>query len=141
MAKFRKGETRPINAGRRAGSANKTTSLLKEAVLLAAELEGDISLQHLKKTALYAESEEEAAKRGGLVGYLRFLARKHPQAFTTLLGKVLPLQVRVEARTETICRTVNEVRQELERRGIPLEAVAALLIESHKAEPEEDGNK
>jgi hypothetical protein len=80
--------------------------------------------------ALYGESEEETAKRGGLVGYLRFLAREHPQAFATLLGKVLPLQVRVEARTETIYRTVSEVREELERRGIPLEAVAPLLIES-----------
>jgi hypothetical protein len=45
MAKFKKGESRPTNAGRRRGSVNKTTSLLKEAILLAAELEGDVSLQ------------------------------------------------------------------------------------------------
>jgi hypothetical protein len=140
MGKFIKGKKRPAKAGRRPGSVNRTTGLLKEAILLAAELEGDVSLQRLKKTAVYGESEEEAAKRGGLVGYLRFVARKHPQAFTTLLGKVLPLQVRVEARTETIYRTVSEVREELERRGIPLEAVAPLLIES-QTELEENENR
>jgi len=138
MGKFKKGQKRPGNAGRREGSVNKTTRLLKEAVLLAAELEGDVSLQRLKEMALYSESERETARRGGLVGYLRFLARKHPQAFTTLLGKVLPLQVHVEARTETVYRTVSDVREELERRGIPLEAVAPLLIEANKTEPNED---
>jgi hypothetical protein len=141
MGKFRKGAKRPANAGRKPGSINKTTVVLREAVLLAAELEGDVSLQPLKKAALCGASDEEVAKRGGLVGYLRFLARKHPQAFTTLLGKVLPLQVRVEARTETIYRTVSEVRAELERRGIPLEAVAPLLIEADKTEPEDDDDK
>ena len=141
MAKFRKGDKRPINAGRRSGSANKTTTLLKEAVLLAADLEGDVSLQRLKGTALHGESEEEAAKRGGLIGYLRFLARKYPQAFATLLGKVLPLQVRVEARTETVYRTVSEIREELERRGIPLEAVAPLLIEADRTESKENESK
>src|SRR5689334_20855466 len=84
MGKFRKGAKRPANAGRKPGMINKTTGVLREAVLLAAELEGDVSLQPLKKGTC-GESEEEAAKRGGLVGYLRFLARKHPQAFTTLV--------------------------------------------------------
>ena len=76
MGKFRKGAKRPANAGRKPWSINKTTGVLREAVLLAAELEGDVSLQPLKKAALCGESEEEAAKRGGLVGYLRFLARR-----------------------------------------------------------------
>ena len=88
MGKFKEGENRPPNAGRRRGSINKTTGLLKEAILLAAELEGDVSLQDVKKSALlYRESDKEAAKkRGGLLGYLRYIARVHPQSFVGLLN-------------------------------------------------------
>jgi hypothetical protein len=139
MAKFIKGKKRPINAGRKPGSINKNTRLLKEAILIAAELEGDVALQKFKTAAeRYRESEKEAAKRGGLVGYLRYLARSHPQSFATLLGRVLPTQVRVDARTETIFRTLEEVQEEMARRGMPLEAFGPLLIESRALEPEDD---
>jgi hypothetical protein len=91
MSKFKKGHQRSRNAGRRRGSENKTTGLLKEAVLLAAELEGDISLQAFKSAAaLHRENDQEAAIRGGLVGYLRFLAREHPPVFATLLARSCP---------------------------------------------------
>lgn len=88
MGKFKKDENRPPNAGRRRGSINKTTGLLKDAILLAAELEGDVSLQDVKNSALlYRESDKEAAKkRGGLLGYLRYIARVHPQSFVGLLN-------------------------------------------------------
>jgi hypothetical protein len=41
MARFVRGAKRPINAGRKRGSVNRKTAILKEAILLAAELEGD----------------------------------------------------------------------------------------------------
>lgn len=52
--------------------ANKTTALLKDAILQAAEAAGG---------------------EDGVVGYLTCLAKDEPVAFSTLLGKVLPLQV------------------------------------------------
>lgn len=58
--------------GRPKGSPNKTTALLKDAILQAAEAAGD--------------SE-------GMVGYLTAQAKANPAAFLTLLGKVLPMQV------------------------------------------------
>ncbi|GKX35271.1 MAG: hypothetical protein MnENMB40S_28890 [Rhizobiaceae bacterium MnEN-MB40S] len=58
--------------GRPKGSPNKTTALLKDAVLEAAERAGD---------------------KEGMVGYLEKQARDNPTAFLTLLGKVLPAQV------------------------------------------------
>lgn len=61
-------------AGRPKGSPNRTTALLKEAIILAAEQQGDNGAE-------------------GLVGYCRFLARDEPKAFAQLLGKVLPMQV------------------------------------------------
>lgn len=64
----------PPNAGkgRKKGVPNKTTALLKDAILQAAEKAGD---------------------KEGMVGYLTRQADENPAAFLTLLGKVLPMQI------------------------------------------------
>lgn len=62
--------------GRQKGTPNKTTSLLKDAILQAAELTG-----------------RDAAGTDGLIGYCQYLATKEPKAFASLMGRVLPLQV------------------------------------------------
>jgi hypothetical protein len=64
--------TRPKTGGRKKGTPNKTTALLKDAVLLAAG---------------------NAGKAEGLVGYLTAQAVLNPGPFMALLGKVLPLQL------------------------------------------------
>lgn len=58
--------------GRQKGTPNKTTALLKDAVLKAAE---------------------NAGAEDGLVGYLEKQATENPGPFLALLGKVLPMQV------------------------------------------------
>jgi hypothetical protein len=60
--------------GRPRGVPNKTTTLLKDAVLMAAETAG-------------------GGKPDGLVNFLVMQARQNPGPFMTLLGKVLPTQV------------------------------------------------
>lgn len=57
--------------GRPKGASNKTTTLLKDAILMAGE----------------------QAHPEGLVGYLRQQSVDNPSAYMTLLGKVLPLQI------------------------------------------------
>jgi hypothetical protein len=121
MPKFEKGAKRPPNAGRKVGSTNKTTGVLKEAILLAAQQIGDLNERG----------------RDGLVGYLRFLARSYPQAYVSLLGRVLPLQVRVDGQAEVTYRTVVEVEREMASRGFPVEEVARLLTQA--AQPEKEG--
>lgn len=59
--------------GRPKGSANKTTTALREALLEAATAAGG---------------------DGGLVGYLTQQAIENPTSFLPLLGKVLPLDVK-----------------------------------------------
>lgn len=61
--------------GRPKGSVNKTTALLKDAILQAAETAGGSK---------------------GTVGYLTEQAKKNPQVFIPLLGKVLPMQVQLD---------------------------------------------
>jgi hypothetical protein len=63
-------------AGRPKGAANKTTALLKEAIIRAAEATG-----------------EDMQGKGKLTGYCKFLAKTEPKAFAQLLGKVLPMQI------------------------------------------------
>lgn len=62
--------------GRKQGVPNKTTTALKEAILHAAEATG-----------------EDGEGKGGLTGYLKHVARSDVKAFSSLLGKVLPMQV------------------------------------------------
>jgi hypothetical protein len=69
--KFKPGKPRPANAGRKAGTPNRHTALLKDAILQAAA----------------------GAGGGDLVAYLQQQAKENPGPFLALLGKVLPLQV------------------------------------------------
>lgn len=62
--------------GRPKGSLNKTTAVLKDAILAGATAVG-----------------EDGNGRDGLEGYCRYLAKKEPRAFAGLMGKVLPMTV------------------------------------------------
>lgn len=70
-AQKRIGEGKP-GPGRPKGSPNKTTAMLKDAVL---------------------EAAAKAGGKAGLVGYLQRQADENPTAFMSLLGKAMPLQV------------------------------------------------
>lgn len=84
-------EKNPIKArkpgpGRPKGMPNKTTALLKDAILQAAEKAGD---------------------KDGLVGYLTIQARENPGPFLSLLGKVLPMQVTGDASSPLVVEIVR----------------------------------
>lgn len=62
--------------GRKKGVPNKTTAVLKDAIILAAEAVG-----------------QDGSGAGGLTGYLVHVAKSDVKAFAGLLGRVLPMQV------------------------------------------------
>jgi len=89
-------------SGRKKGTPNKTTKLMKESILLAAERSGQAMVEKL-----YGKSEEEAdqrfveqARKDGMTAYLQIMAEAQPTAFMALMGKVLPLQVKAEVEGE-----------------------------------------
>ncbi|MDA1093708.1 MAG: hypothetical protein O3A25_10650 [Acidobacteria bacterium] len=71
VGRFQRGRSGHLQ-GRPAGTPNRVTRVLKEAVL-------------------------EALDRVGGVAYLEQVALTHPQVFVALLGRVLPLTVKGEA--------------------------------------------
>jgi hypothetical protein len=71
--------------GRKAGTPNKTTALLKDAILKAATDAGN----------------------GDLAGYLQRQAQENPAAFMALLGRVLPLQVAGDPDNPLVLETVD----------------------------------
>ena len=75
--RFAKGIMPPRRAK---GVPNKTTRVLKEAVILAAEQVG-----------------EDKKGKDGLLGYLRNIAKSDFKCYTQLLLKVLPLQITGDA--------------------------------------------
>ena len=83
----------PRSPGRPKGSLNKTTALLKEAILAGAENVG-----------------MDGKGRNGLEGYCQYLAAEQPRAFAALLGKVLPMQVTGDPNNpaQIVFRTVYE---------------------------------
>ncbi|WP_434733752.1 hypothetical protein NL154_05640 [Rhizobium sp. YTUHZ044] len=80
--------------GRAKGTPNKTTALLKDAILKAAAQAGD-------------DFGSE-----GLVSYLQAQAKLNPGPFMSLLGKVLPMQVTSEdgGPVGVVFKTVYETR-------------------------------
>ena len=78
--------------GRPKGSRNKTTTALKEAILLAAEEHG-----------FNGEGDD------GLKGYLRMVAGTDVKAFASLLGKVLPMTVAGDPDNPVIHKVVREI--------------------------------
>jgi hypothetical protein len=119
--KFKQGDPNP-GRGRPKGSENKVSRILKDAIMLAAELAGD-RLRKNKRLKLTAED--------GVVAYLEHVALTEPKAFLPLLAKVLPLQV--HEKTEYYRRekyvTVEQARDRLRERGIPIEEANYLLLE------------
>ena len=99
-------------AGRKQGSTNKMPRLLKEAILMAAELEGS-----------------NGNGKDKLVGFLRHVARDDLRSFVMLLGRVLPLQVHTKGdmRLEVPYRSVDEIRRELASRGITMEVIQRIM--------------
>jgi len=108
--RFRKGDGRDRRRG-----INKHTRILKDAIMLAAEIEG-----------------QDGEGTGKLVGFMRKVAQQDLRAFCMLLGRVIPLQVEAKTLDEdkpkrTTYRSVEEVKRELASRGISMDIMFKIM--------------
>jgi hypothetical protein len=99
---FKKGTPKPSNSGRTKGKRNKTTLVLREAALFAAEACG-----------------EDGKGKNGLVGFLMSLAQHQPAVFGRLLEKILPMQASSD-RATTGRLSAAEAATRLRERGLPV---------------------
>jgi len=81
------GQGKPKTGDRQKGTLNKTSALLKDAVLEAADTAGG---------------------KEGRVGYLRLQARENPVAFMGLLKKLVPSQIAAEV-TQGVATVTDEM--------------------------------
>lgn len=105
LHRFKKGDPRPEGAGRQKGKPNKTTMLLKEAIIMAAECEG-----------------LDRRGKDGLVGYLRQLSRREPAVFGRLMEKLLPYQLTGKdgSPMQMVHTTKAELVERFKERGLPM---------------------
>lgn len=80
----------PKTGGRKKGTPNKNTAILKDAILTAAQLAG-------------------GGDENGLVNYLQTQATANPGPFMALLGKVMPLQIAGDAENPLVTITKIEL--------------------------------
>jgi hypothetical protein len=104
-------KSRPEGSGRKKGQPNILTRELKEAIVTAAAMHG-----------------EDGKGKNELIGYLFRLAKnKDPYLFTGLLKAIIPLQVQMGGTPqEKPYQSAEEVRAELERRGLPKQTIYRL---------------
>ena len=81
------GQGKPKTDIQQKGTINKTSALLKDAILEAADTAGG---------------------KAGLVGYLRSQARENSVAFMGLLGKLVPSQIAAEV-TQSVATVTAEI--------------------------------
>jgi hypothetical protein len=99
---FKKGRAK--TGGRKAGTPNKRTKELNEAVVEAMERTG------------YDGNGLE-----GMVGYLRHLAENHPGSFASLVSRLLPLKM--AAAVDVKLQSHEQILRQLRLRKIPIDHI------------------
>lgn len=131
--------------GRTKGSLNKTTRLLKDAILEAGKLAGADVLNQATQAA--RREWRKAMKEGrndveklhdaynalrryrdagpdGLTEYLRWLAHQHPKSYAALLGRVLPYHLTAKVdHTHKEYKSRDDILQRLKESGVPIHSI------------------
>jgi hypothetical protein len=63
---------------------------------------------------------------------LRWAGKCEPKSFLNILGKLLPLQVKVDSFTQTVYHSFEELQHDISQRGLSMRGFGQLLLEAHK---------
>lgn len=118
--RFKKGEGRGYpGSGRKPGTANQISALVRAAVVGAGEAIGFPKWDNKNKDWIYGE--------GGLQGYIEWMALNSPKAYASLLSKLLPTQVTGEDGGPVKVKIIDE--------SVTPQQAAQLYMETLKAPP------
>jgi hypothetical protein len=108
--------------GRRKGSPNRMGTLLKDAIIKAAEELGEMEYVRTGRNGTSRWNWRKG--KGGLLGYLKWMGVHEPKAFAVLLGRVIPLHVVGDVdHTHHVLRDKADIQEELRERGIPIRTI------------------
>jgi hypothetical protein len=95
----------------------KTTRILKDALIIAAEAAGAPQIEYDNETGRIISAEPGP---GGLHAYLLNAALYHPRTFLNMLAKCMPYQLnmKTDVAEPRVYESVEEVRKEIIERGL-----------------------
>jgi hypothetical protein len=128
---FKKGEDPKRSPGRPAGSPNRISRTMKEAVVGAVELLGSTDLDKWEQIIKDAENDPDPYRRFFTIAAVRDL-----KIFMTVVGRMIPSHV-IHSKPQRYM-TVAQAKAELRAAGVPdsaLEHMPTLSI--HDVDPEE----
>lgn len=133
---FQKGKPKPPNTGRKLGTPNKTTKLIKDALTGSAEqlgmMEPIYRMREITRSGrkVKVATEEiigwKATGKGGMTGYLVWLGQHYPRSYSVLLGRLLPIQVNAKM---DIAPTVAEKFSKIDVKSMTLAEKMATMKE------------
>jgi general stress protein YciG len=110
VTRFKKGQQRLPNSGRKPGQANHMTIAMRDAVVQAMEYAGEKRWN--RKTKAW-----DKAGPGGMLGYMIHLALHNEALFTPFAQRVLPMHVHATVQNARY-KTEDEIRALCVARGI-----------------------
>ena len=117
--------------GRPRGRPNQVTSVLRNAILLAAERVGRPAVRTDENGTVHLEPTGQ----DGLLGYLIHIALTDTRSFVSLLSRILPMKLDAQflgVDPDKKIKTVEELRAELESRGLPAAFIELIAKKSEE---------
>jgi hypothetical protein len=128
---FKKGEDPKRSPGRPAGSPNRISHTMKEAVVSAVELLGSTDLDQWEAIIKLAKDDPDPYRR-----FFTIAAVKDLKVFMAVVGKMVPHHV-VHSKQQRYM-TVAQARAELREAGVPDSALKHMpTLSIHDVDPEE----
>lgn len=137
--------TKGPGPGRPKGSPNKIGAQLKELFIQAANNVGAFTIETVpirdrKTDKIIGTREVRKNGYGGALAFLEWCAKYETRSFLAQFGRIIPMQFvgHDDGAIEVVYRSAKEVKDELERRGIPTETM--LLLTDQRRKPGESVN-
>jgi hypothetical protein len=131
VTKFKKGRPKPLGSGRQPGQPNYLTADIRKLIRQAAEETGYKEIVPVcDDKGMPTGKFEEVVVETGELGYLKWLAEKHPQQFASLYGRMIPFEMNVksEAPKRVVYPSLEDTRADLRKMGIDPDVIERAMM-------------